>query len=116
MPNKLSSEQKAELSGALARAYCYQENSKKQMDSELLKAMGKELEQFLAHEIDLAVKSERDRVNKWAENTFRLVEPAMLVPIIDDNGQEIGRKIDRFKGSWINYEELLEALKDKTND
>ncbi len=35
---------KAEISGALARAYCYVENSRKQMDSDLLKAMGRELE------------------------------------------------------------------------
>lgn len=49
---------RAEIAGAVARGYCYVENSKKVLDPDLLKAMGKELEMLFKKELStIATKS-----------------------------------------------------------
>ena len=56
---------RVEIAGAVARGYCYVENSKKVLDPDLLKAMGKELEMLFKKELStIATKSAEKELNE----------------------------------------------------
>ena len=57
---ELPDQLKADLSGAIARAYCYVENSRKKIDHDLLKAMAIELEKVVYS----AIEAEREFTNE----------------------------------------------------
>ena len=57
---------RTEIAGAVARGYCYVENSKKVLDPDLLKAIGRELEILFKKELSTiaskSAESERNRI------------------------------------------------------
>ena len=94
--------------GSLAESGYYGRNNPNNFEKHSVDGSWETIKAFISTERQRVL----DEVRKYAENSFRLVEPAMLVPIVDDNGTETGRKIDRFKGTWLSYEDLLSALEE----